>query len=115
MSIKDNVKGVYNKAKMEVIIKTNKAKEWVKNNPQFALAALTSITSVGGYLGKNILKRSNLRKAEKVKQEYVYDPSLGHYWELKRKLSNSEWRKVEARKKSGEKMGEILDSMKVLK
>ncbi len=111
----DKIKGGYRKAKMKAIIRVNKTVDWVKNNPQIALGVGTAVVGTGKYFGKNIIKRGNLRKAEKVKQEYCYDPSLGHYWQLKRKLSNSEWRAVENRKKNGEKLGEIFESMKVLK
>lgn len=45
----------------------------------------------------------------------VWDPVLGHYFDLKRKLSGQEWVIIEARKKAGESIGQILSDMGVLK
>lgn len=56
-----------------------------------------------------------LKKQEHVKNEYCYDRSLGHYWELRRKLTNEEWVIIDKRKKKGERLGTILESLKVLK
>lgn len=54
-------------------------------------------------------------KAERdTKDLYVYDRSLGHYWRLRRELTNEEWVEIDARKSNGERLGDILDSMKVL-
>lgn len=64
---------------------------------------------------KNIGKHVNLKTQKNVKELYCYDPSLGHYWELKKKLKNSDWIQIQKRKDSGEKLGDILKSMNVLK
>lgn len=99
----------------KVKAKLNDGKEWVKRNKEavivmapFALSGLNTIIKVTG-------KRSNLRKEEQLKDLYCYDRSMGHYWRLKRKLSNKEWIEVNARKKRGERIGDILDDLKVLK
>lgn len=45
----------------------------------------------------------------------LYDTSLGHYWELKRKLNNSDWVTINRRRNLGESLGDILEEMRVLK
>ena len=52
---------------------------------------------------------------KKSKEYYCYDRSVGNYWELKRKLSNSEWLEINRRKDCGEKLADILADMKVLR
>lgn len=61
-----------------------------------------------------VTKNINLRKEQKMKELYCYDPSLGHYWRLNRKLTNVEWINIDKRRKTGERLSEILNDMKVL-
>ena len=72
------------------------------------IGGITTTTKVVG-------KRINLHKQESVKNLYCYDRSLGHYWRLKRELSNQEWLEIDRRKKTGERLADILASMNVLK
>ena len=60
-------------------------------------------------------KRVNLRKEEKLKDLYCYDRSLGHYWALRRELTNKEWVEINKRKQNGERLADILSELKVLK
>lgn len=64
---------------------------------------------------KVVGKRINLHKQEELKDLYCYDRSLGHYWRLRRELSNKEWLEIDRRKKNGERLSDILSEMKVLK
>lgn len=100
----------------------DKIKQWLKNWTEWCfrnkevvitltpvvIAGLTTVTKVVG-------KRVNLGKQERIKTLYCYDRSLGHYWRLKRELSNREWLEIDRRKRSGECLADILSSMKVLK
>lgn len=72
---------------------------------------LGAITTGINVVGKHL----NLRKQEKIKDLYVYDRSLGHYWLLRRELTNKEWVEVDKRKANGERLADILSEMKVLK
>lgn len=83
-------------------------KDWAITIIPVAIGGLTTITKVVG-------KRINLHKEETLKEMYCYDRSLGHYWRLKRDLSNKEWLDVDRRKKNGERLADILAEMKVLK
>lgn len=64
---------------------------------------------------KTVSKRKNLDDEKALKDNYIYDRSMGHYYELKRKLKSSEWLQIEERKAEGETLGSILQDMRVLK
>lgn len=101
--------------KEKVNSKIQAGKEWVVQNKDVlitltpvVIGGLTTITKV---VGKNV----NLRKQESVKNLYCYDRSLGHYWSLRRELTNKEWLEIDRRKKNGERLADILEELKVLK
>ena len=98
--------------------KFERTKEWIVANKEMIIA-YTPIVVGGLTLTKDIVKvvgrRVNLRKEETIKELYCYDRSLGHYWRLKRDLSNKEWLDIDRRKKNGERLSDILSEMKVLK
>lgn len=99
----------------EVAWKAKCAKDWVVHNKDelihFApiiIAGATTITKVVG-------RRVNLHKEQQVKELYCYDRSLGHYWRLRRDLTNKEWLEIAERKSNGERLADILAEMRVLK
>ena len=93
----------------------NSVKEWANDNKQILMVAIPAgITAVGTGI-KVLGKRHNLHVEERNKDLRCYDASLGHYWELKRKLSNDEWVAIDRRKKNGERLADILDELRVLK
>ena len=95
--------------------KFQNGKEWIIRNKETVIT-LTPIV-IGGLstVTKVVGKHINLRKQESVKNLYCYDRSLGHYWNLRRELTNREWLEVDRRKKNGERLADILSEMKVLK
>lgn len=88
---------------------------WLDDNKEW-LIPLIPVT-IGGAVTtvKVVGKHSKLRKEKNLKELYCYDRSLGHYWELRRRLSNAEWLEIEARRKNGERLADILAELKVLK
>lgn len=101
--------------KEKVNAKIQKGKEWFVRNKDTVIT-LTPVV-IGGVttVVKVVGKRMNLRKEETLKDLYCYDRSLGHYWALKRELTNQEWLEVDQRKKNGERLADILSDMRVLK
>lgn len=95
--------------------KVQEIKIWAQQNPEMAMLFVSSGIAVVSYVGKAAVKNATLNKQEAVKELYCYDRSLGHYWELRRKLTNKEWLEIDKRKRDGEKLADILDEMKVLK
>ena len=103
----------------EIQTKLNNGKVWAENHPEYILLFGPMILGAGislvGGTAKFIRKQSGLKKQKDLKELYVYDPSLGHYWRLKRKLNNSDWVKIEDRRQKGQALGTILNDLKVLK
>lgn len=91
------------------------AKDFADRNKEVLAVAVPVIGGVVTAGIKAISKHAKLHKEQHLKNEYCYDRSLGHYWELRRKLTNSEWVEIDKRKKNGERLSDILDSLKVLK
>ncbi len=82
--------------------KIEDVKGWFRNNKDMILIlgpAVIGAAAFGWGLGKMA----------------SYDRSLGHYWALRRELTNREWAEIDQRKKSGERLADILSEMKVLK
>lgn len=88
---------------------------WVVNNQGELIVWASVLLPVAGGITKTCIKRKNLCKEEHLKEEYCYDRSLGHYWALKRKLSNKEWLEIEERRKNGDRLADILADLRVLK
>jgi hypothetical protein len=103
------------KFKEKLNSKLQNGKSWFIRNKEaiivFTPAIIGGAVAVIKVTGKHI----NLRKQESIKNLYCYDRSLGHYWRLKRVLSNKEWVSIDRRKKNGERLADILSEMKVLK
>lgn len=95
--------------------KFDEMKEWCISNKETILLiapiAIGALTTVFKVVGKNV----NLGKEEDLKKLYCYDRSLGHYWKLRRELSNDEWVEIDRRKRNGERLSDILDELRVLK
>ena len=101
--------------KMKFKRKLRDGKEWIVRNKE-AVIILTPIAIKGATsIIKVVGKSRNLRKEEELKDLYCYDRSLGHYWRLKRELSNREWLEIDRRKRNGERLSDILTELKVLK
>lgn len=92
-----------------------KAEKWAKENPEKAIAIASGGVALIQYVGKQAIKDYNANKEIKLLKTRVYDPSKGHYYYLKRELTNKEWLMIDKRREAGEKLPDILDEMKVLK
>ena len=89
--------------------------DWAKRNKDTILVLAPVIIGGTATIVKVVGKRVNLHKTEELKNLYCYDRSLGHYWALRRELSNAEWLEIDKRKKCGERLSDILAELKVLK
>ena len=90
------------------------AANWIKNNKEI-LVIVTPLVATGLTVGgRAINKACNTYQQQNMRERQCYDPKLGHYWQLSRKLSNSEWLQVEQRQQAGERLGDILSSMNIL-
>lgn len=105
----------FERFKREVRAKREEAKDWLNRNKELAIVLTPVIIGGATTIIKVVGKRVNLRKEESLKNLYCYDRSLGHYWRLRRELSNKEWLEIDMRKKGGERLSDILAELKVLK
>lgn len=90
---------------------------WVEQHKETLIVATPLLLGAGkvvSKIGKAANKKADLNKEKDLKELYCYDRSLGHYWKLRRKLTNSEWTTIENRKKNGERLSDILNDMRVL-
>lgn len=90
---------------------------WVKNNPETAgILATVGTAAIGGAvkIGKSLVRTYNLRQEKYNKDRYIYDRSLGMYLHTKRPLKNQDFVTINTRRKNGEKLADILTSMRIL-
>lgn len=115
-----NVKDIYESQRVQnfkskIKEKLNNGKDWVIDNKETVMVLAPIVIGIATPIVKMVSKNITLKKAKDVKELYCYDRSLGHYWSLKRELTNNEWITIDRRRKCGERLADILDSMKVLK
>lgn len=100
------------KAKVEEI--KNKAVDLITEHPTEALALATTLIGSAVGLARRADRKKDLREQQRLRDEYIYDRSLGSYWRTRRKMTNSEKLEVERRRRGGESLGEILRDMRLL-
>ena len=86
--------------------------EWITEHPE-AVYIGGAVISLGT-AGFKALRKTNIQKEQEFQRTHIYDYSLGHHWTLRRDLSKSEMLEYKRRKESGESIGDILESMRVL-
>ena len=92
-----------------------KARIFCINNKEVVVPVAITLATGTVKVTKQLLKARNIKEDERIKEEYCYDRSLGHYWALRRPLSNKEWLEIDSRKQNGERLADILSDMRVLK
>lgn len=92
-----------------------KCKDWWEENKTYVVLFGPGVLAGGAKLIQTIGKHHNLKLEERQKDLRVYDTSLGHYWELKRKLGNRDWVYINRERDRGASLGRILEEMNVLK
>lgn len=91
-----------------------KTKAFCINNREIVIPVVITLSTGLVKLSKMAVKSKNLKKEEQLKEEYCYDRSLGHYWKLRRPLTNDEWLEIDQRKRNDERLSDILAELKVL-
>ena len=110
--IKRKIKWEQFKAKVKD--KKDRTVDWCKEHTEEAVT-LACITVGGIYkISKELYKRNQIKQERALKDNYIYDRSMGHYWKCRRKPSTNEYLEIERRKNAGESLGSILTSMKLL-
>lgn len=112
---KEEIKTKIGQAKFRARGAIFKAKKWVEQNPEKAAIIASTAYAVAQYAGKAAIKEYRSNKEANQLKLRCYDPSKGHYYYLKRELSNKEWLMIDKRRDAGEKLPDILEDMRVLK
>lgn len=98
--------------------KIAQAGKWCIDHPQEAVMLTGAIGAIAGCatkLTKGILKNRAARLEKFNKERYIYDHSLNAYLKLKRPLKSDDVKRVNAiRRKTGEKLSEVLAKMNLL-
>lgn len=95
--------------------KLDNSVEWCKNHKSEILRILPVLINGTIEIIKVLVKKDNLREERRLKDNYIYDRNMGHYYELKHKPTSSEWIQIDQRKDEGEPLRCILQDMNVLK
>ena len=112
--VKDNVIFKIQLAKAETKKKAAQAFDWCMKNPEMAVAIGGGVLALAKPITKGVIKHVNLKKEEDFRDRSIYDRSAGHYVYARRKISNNEWLEIDRRRKNGEPISYILDSMHLL-
>lgn len=95
--------------------KVEECKKFVVENKEVVVpiivAGITGITTIV----KKASKMIQLRQDTNHRNKEIYDHSTGTYWQLRKKITNNQREQLERRKLNGEKTGQILRSMNLLK
>lgn len=91
-----------------------KAKQVVVEHPAESFALATTVVGSVIGLARRADRKADLKKAENLKERYIYDRSIGGYWKTRRKLNTSDMLEIERQKKLGRSLGEILRDMRLL-
>ncbi len=100
--------------KVSADIKLWQLREWAKENPEQAATIVCTAIGAAGIIIKRMDRGARIRKEERLKDRYIYDRSLGSYWSLRRKPTQTEKLKIERLRREGLSYGEILTRMKLL-
>ena len=95
--------------------KIENGKNFIIDNKETIIVLAPIVIGAVTPIIKSVNKHITLNKTKDLKNLYCYDRSLGHYWSLRRELTNQEWLTVDRRKKCGERLSDILADMRVLK
>ena len=88
---------------------------WVKENQTLITTIIIPVLTVAGWGAKQMIRSNHIRRERTAKELFWYDPSLGKYFELKRKAKPSEVIEIDRRRAQGERLSELLNEFRLLK
>ena len=116
MKFKDNVQTAKDKIYNTYQNVKVKAKRFYEENKEIIIPAMIPVViGTTKAIAKGLVRNNRVQEEKELKENYIYDRSAGHYWPLRRKLKTSEWIEIDTRRCSGERLYDILASMRVLR
>lgn len=94
--------------------KFDRARNWCNEHRQEAITIGIVCVSTGFKIYKEAKKSHDLKVEKELKDSYIYDRSMGHYWKCRKKPTTAQYLEIERRKAKGEGLGTILTDMKLL-
>lgn len=88
---------------------------WCGEHKEAVATALPIIIGVTSSVVKTITKKKSRDEIRELKDEYIYDRRAGHYIQVRRQPTNSEWIEIDRRYQAGENYSQILMDMRLLK
>lgn len=113
--MKVTVKTRLQRFKDKIKEKIGDGKAWIYDHKQECIVLIPYLVIATKSICKMIIKVAGINRKEKMMKLTVYDRSEQHHWFLRRSLSNAEWYEVNMRRHMGERLGDILEDMKLLK
>lgn len=95
--------------------KLNSGLKWCQDNKEVLVIGIPLFTAVIAAVTKIGGKAINVYQEKNLQNKSIYDHSLGTYWNLRHPLSNGDRLLIEQRRAAGEKLGDILRDMRLLK
>ena len=94
--------------------KINSIKNWCNEHREEAITIGIICVSAGFKFYKAAKKSHDLKVEKELKDTYIYDRSMGHYWKCRKKPTTEQYLEIERRKANGEGLGTILTDMRLL-
>jgi hypothetical protein len=115
MEEKKTLKGTIGDLKSKAEQKFDRTKDWCRCHKSEIISLTPILISGTIEIVKIVSKNRNIGAERYLKENYIYDRSAGHYYELKRQPKSSEWTMIDHRKSNGELLGDILKDMNLLR
>lgn len=114
-SVWEQVKETAAKARDKVVEAGKKVLQWTKDNPEATVIILGVAASATKAAIREGNKARDSKREEDRRERFIYDHSLGMYWELKRPMTTAERDRFLRLKDEGYRTGDILKVMNLLK
>lgn len=92
-----------------------KAEEFWEDNKEIIIIATPIVSGIISKTIKYAIKQKNLKEERELKENWIYDRSIGKYLELRRKPTPREYVEIQRRRDYGESLITILDDMRLLR
>ncbi len=95
-----------------IVKEIKEAAQWCLDNQEVVYVVCGGASAVSWVVKK--FRKNAAEREQDYQRRHIYDYSLGHHWNLRRELTANEMFEYERRRQNGERIGDILQSMRVL-